>query len=203
MGFVDENKALLRRMYGEIQEPRPATTVRVVKTLREEPRFRRDVEEGTLEDLMEREEREDIQDAHEAGSGRSIRQTDFPSTSSKDGGSAKTDICLSKVEILTPFWASNSNGKVRAILNNQQFQQTIHQELCGKASTPRCSRDCACEQKYKWHRLLAYDPKNDCSGIFMDWFLFPSCCVCRYVLSARLLWGQDITLSYFSRCSKN
>ena len=35
-------------------------------------------------------------------------------------------------------------------------------------------------QKYKWHRLLAYDPNNDCAGIFMDWFLYPSCCVCRF-----------------------
>ena len=36
-------------------------------------------------------------------------------------------------------------------------------------------------QKYKWHRLLAYDPNNDCAGIFMDWFLYPSCCVCRHI----------------------
>ena len=45
--------------------------------------------------------------------------------------------------------------------------------------TRRCQGDCGCEQKYKWHRLLAYNPDNDCAGIFMDWFLFPSCCVCR------------------------
>jgi len=45
--------------------------------------------------------------------------------------------------------------------------------------TKRCLGECGCEQKYKWHRLLAYDPDNDCKGIFMDWFLFPSCCVCR------------------------
>ena len=32
---------------------------------------------------------------------------------------------------------------------------------------------------YYLYRLLAYDPNNDCSGIFMDWFLFPSCCSCR------------------------
>lgn len=24
--------------------------------------------------------------------------------------------------------------------------------------TNRCGGDCGCEQKYKWHRLLAYDP---------------------------------------------
>lgn len=47
--------------------------------------------------------------------------------------------------------------------------------------TNRCAGDCGCEQKYKWHRLLAYDPDQDCAGIFMDWFLFPSCCVCRCV----------------------
>lgn len=50
---------------------------------------------------------------------------------------------------------------------------------CRKTQTNRCTGDCGCEQKYKWHRLLAYDPDNDCKGIFMDWFLFPSCCVCR------------------------
>ena len=47
------------------------------------------MEEGTLEELIEKEEQEDIQDAHEAGSGRSRRQTDVPSTSSKNGGSTK------------------------------------------------------------------------------------------------------------------
>ncbi|KAF8796307.1 Protein spaetzle 3 like protein [Argiope bruennichi] len=45
--------------------------------------------------------------------------------------------------------------------------------------TKKCASDCSCEQKYKWHRLLAYDPDDDCKGIFMDWFLFPSCCICR------------------------
>ena len=116
---------------------------------------------------------------------------------------SRADVCESKVEVTTPFWASNSNGKVRAIVNNDQFEQAIHQEICTyvlyintytttnrllivrKPSTLRCNRDCSCEQKYKWHRLLSYDPNNDCSGIFMDWFLFPSCCTCRcslYVL---------------------
>ena len=39
-------------------------------------------------------------------------------------------MCDSKVEIVQPYWASNSNGKIRAILNNDQFEQAIHQELC-------------------------------------------------------------------------
>ena len=51
--------------------------------------------------------------------------------------------------------------------------------LCSQQATARCRRDCSCEQKYKWHRLLAYDPNNDCAGVFMDWFLFPACCSCR------------------------
>lgn len=29
------------------------------------------------------------------------------------------------------------------------------------------------------YRLLAYDPNNECRGIFSDWFRFPSCCVCK------------------------
>ena len=42
----------------------------------------------------------------------------------------REDVCGTTVEIVTPYWASNSNGKIRAILNNDQFEQAIHQELC-------------------------------------------------------------------------
>ena len=42
----------------------------------------------------------------------------------------RTDVCESKLEVSTPFWASNSNGKVRAILNNKEFEQAVHQEIC-------------------------------------------------------------------------
>ena len=51
----------------------------------------------------------------------------FPST---DIVIPREDVCQSKVEIVTPYWASNSNGKVRAILNNKEFEQAIHQEIC-------------------------------------------------------------------------
>ena len=41
-------------MYGEPQEPRTVkTSVRVVRTYSQEKRFRRDVLEGTLEELLE------------------------------------------------------------------------------------------------------------------------------------------------------
>ena len=66
------------------------------------------------------------------------------------------------------------------IANTQKKRlQLLHDFHSSTTRTFRCSGDCACEQKYKWHRLLAYDPNNDCSGVFMDWFLFPSCCSCR------------------------
>lgn len=42
-----------------------------------------------------------------------------------------------------------------------------------------CRDGCRCEQQYRLHRLLAYDPRNECRGIFSDWFKFPSCCVCK------------------------
>lgn len=116
-----------------------------------------------------------------SGNGSGSRSNGRPSSSSDSSGEStgRVDACESKIEIVTPYWASNSAGKVRAIVNTQHFEQAIHQEVCSKTQTSRCSGDCGCEQKYKWHRLLSYDPDNDCKGIFMDWFLFPSCCVCR------------------------
>lgn len=44
------------------------------------------------------------------------------------------DACESKVEIVTPYWASNSAGKIRAIVNTQHFEQAIHQEVCSWVS---------------------------------------------------------------------
>lgn len=42
----------------------------------------------------------------------------------------RLDACESKVEIVTPFWASNSAGKIRAVVNTQHFEQAVHQEVC-------------------------------------------------------------------------
>jgi len=180
--FVDDNKALMRRMYGELQQTTTITrtTVRVVRTFNG-ARFRRDVLEGTLDELEfdspEEELEEELNPENNITLTRDKRQADFPGPTNRNKN--KADVCDSTVEIVTPYWASNSNGKVRAVLNNKEFEQAIHQEICSQSETARCNRDCSCEQKYKWHRLLAYDPNNDCAGIFMDWFLFPSCCVCR------------------------
>ena len=92
--------------------------------------------EGTLKEMMYNFEEELSSDKEKrsAGNGtasaRARRQTDFPGTPSANTSSGKEDVCQSKVEIVTPYWASNSNGKVRAILNNKQFEQAIHQEIC-------------------------------------------------------------------------
>lgn len=42
----------------------------------------------------------------------------------------RVDTCESAVEIVTPYWASNSAGKIRAIVNTQHLQQAIQQEVC-------------------------------------------------------------------------
>lgn len=225
--FIDDNKALLRRMYGTLvkaedipEQPKtPASTSLFVRSVRNfgGPRFRRSVHEGYIEDLLIEENQEqpqgeeeeedywtklmrdpqlfqefnrtatpkdlEIFDALKAAeiieNSRPKRQAGFPGATSKPDN--KFDVCESRIEVTTPYWATNSEGKVRAIVNDKTFEQAIHQEICLSSRTLRCAGDCSCEQKYKWHRLLAYDPNNDCSGIFMDWFLFPSCCSCRCI----------------------
>lgn len=47
-----------------------------------------------------------------------------------NSGTGRLDACESKIEIVTPYWASNSAGKIRAIVNTQHFEQAIHQEVC-------------------------------------------------------------------------
>jgi len=232
-GYIDDNKALIRRMYGNlIQEeevpppknPRtpastlPLTPTRTVRNFAGK-RFKRHVLEGFMEDLIIRDDEGEALEAEVdyAGQGafwqdfvaanyeelfksfnitgndqevlkelvssainRPKRQAGFPGATKENENSNLVDVCDSHVEVTTPYWATNSKGKVRAIVNNKQFEQAVHQEICGNSETPRCHRECRCEQKYKWHRLLAYDPNNGkCGGIFMDWFLFPSCCACR------------------------
>ncbi|CAB3233988.1 unnamed protein product [Arctia plantaginis] len=154
--FIDENKALIKRMYGSFTTP-------AGNRVRRAPGV------------------PDMHDATGDSYFRHVRQasnTKLPDPQSVNN-TGRVDACESKTEIMTPYWALNSARKLRAIVNTMHFEQAIHQETCSKKTTSRCSRDCGCEQKYKWHRLLAYDPNDDCAGIFMDWFLFPSCCVCR------------------------
>ncbi|XP_037805555.1 protein spaetzle 3 [Lucilia sericata] len=192
--FIDDNKALMRRMYGDFEMnmsdggPRQQTKKRKRRFIDEPDIFLPPGVFPTFVPDDKVEEHAEEQGESYFGKLRNKRQTNQGNRNAKQAtnapgnGSTSTgrlDACESKIEIVTPYWASNSAGKIRAIVNTQHFEQAIHQEICSKAHTSRCQGECGCEQKYKWHRLLAYDPDNDCKGIFMDWFLFPSCCVCR------------------------
>ncbi|EDW64021.1 protein spaetzle 3 [Drosophila virilis] len=201
--FIDDNKALMRRMYGDfemnmegggsggggqakvrkrrfIDEPDifippgayAATAGEAGDSYFGELRKKRQAAAGGAGNNRNR-------GAAGGGAGAGSRASNVPGNANGSSGTGRLDACESKIEIVTPYWASNSAGKIRAIVNTQHFEQAIHQEVCSNTQTSRCEGECGCEQKYKWHRLLAYDPDNDCKGIFMDWFLFPSCCVCR------------------------
>merc|ERR550532_420275 len=114
--YVDDNKALLRRMSG-IQERKPKTvkkktSVKVIRTFSPDKiifrslsedmaatfsRIRRDVLEGTLEEMF---------DGNLTTSELVKRQASgFPGTSERNTERSKEDICQSKVEVTTPFWA--------------------------------------------------------------------------------------------------
>lgn len=102
---------------------------------------------------------------------------------------------------MAPFWANNTRGELLALLNLYPYEQYVHWEKCTFENRQMYCRDgCRlthtppplpfpttnyeflifrCEQQYRLHRLLAYDPNNECRGIFSDWFRFPSCCVCK------------------------
>ena len=83
--FIDENKALIKRMYGEPQET-AKTSVRVVRTYSQEKRFRRDVLEGTLEELLEKEEGEEEE---QSLTNKTRRQADFPGEANINNSSGK------------------------------------------------------------------------------------------------------------------
>ncbi|XP_011314259.1 uncharacterized protein spz4 [Fopius arisanus] len=88
--------------------------------------------------------------------------------------------CPVKDEVVAPFWANNTKGEILALLNLYPFEQFLHWEKCTHENKQMyCREGCKCEQQYRLYRLLAYDPNNECRGIFSDWFKFPSCCVCR------------------------
>lgn len=81
---------------------------------------------------------------------------------------------------MAPFWANNTRGETLALLNLYPFEQYVHWEKCTNEHKQMFCRDgCRCEQQFSLHRLLAYDPHNECRGIFSDWFKFPSCCICK------------------------
>lgn len=62
------------------------------------------------EEKVEEEDEEWQRSSNATEGGRAKRQADFPGNPEEDN--TKTDVCESKTEIVTPYWASNSNGKV-------------------------------------------------------------------------------------------
>merc|ERR1719266_2108652 len=88
--------------------------------------------------------------------------------------------CPVKEEVFAPYWANNTRDQVLALLNLYPFEQYIHMETCKfEHEEMLCRKGCKCEQQYRLHRLLAFDPSNECRGIFSDWFKFPSYCLCK------------------------
>merc|ERR1712037_1014093 len=102
--------------------------------------------------------------------------------------------------IEAPYWANNTGGKTLALLNLYPFEQYIHIETCqAEMSEGLCRPGCRCEQQYRLHRLLAFDPNNECRGIFSDWFSFPSFCLCKCYGAREVLKGtRDPKKSDFS-----
>jgi len=88
--------------------------------------------------------------------------------------------CPVKMEVVAPYWANNTRNQILALLNLYPFEQYIHTEKCQyEHEEMLCRKGCRCEQQYRLHRLLAFDPNNECRGIFSDWFRFPSYCLCK------------------------
>jgi len=94
--------------------------------------------------------------------------------------------CEVDVSITAPYWATNTRNDSLALLNLYPFEQYIHMEICkAEHDEMLCRPGCRCEQQYRLHRLLAFDPTNECRGIFSDWFRFPSFCICKCYNSVR------------------
>merc|ERR1719454_2768135 len=108
--------------------------------------------------------------------------------------------CDVDTTIEAPYWANNTGGKTLALLNLYPFEQYIHIETCqAEMSEGLCRPGCRCEQQYRLHRLLAFDPNNECRGIFSDWFSFPSFCLCKCYGAREMLKGtRDPKKSDFS-----
>jgi len=93
--------------------------------------------------------------------------------------------CDVNESVQAPYWANNTRNHTLALLNLYPFEQYIHMETCkAEFEEMHCRPGCRCEQQFRLHRLLAFDPNNECRGIFSDWFRFPSFCLCKCYTSA-------------------
>jgi hypothetical protein len=98
--------------------------------------------------------------------------------------------CEVDMTIEAPYWANSTGGQLLALLNLYPFEQYIHIETCqAEMQEGLCRPGCRCEQQYRLHRLLAFDPTNECRGIFSDWFRFPSFCLCKCYGAREMMQG--------------
>lgn len=112
--------------------------------------------------------------------------------------------CDVDMSVEAPFWANNTGGKTLALLNLYPFEQYVNMEIClADKEEGLCRRGCRCEQQFRIHRLLAFDPANECRGIFSDWFRFPSFCICKCYGAKEVLQGRrDPKKSDFTPATK-
>ncbi|CAH0725456.1 unnamed protein product, partial [Brenthis ino] len=129
-------------------------------------------EHDRIKDRVDYKENDKKEEFHQ----KPVQETMRPSIIKLRGANA----CETKEEMAAPFWANSTRGEMLALLNMYPFEQYIHLETCvHKHKQMYCREGCRCEQQFRLHRLLAYDPRNECRGIFADWFKFPACCLCK------------------------
>ncbi|KAK6630412.1 hypothetical protein RUM43_014757 [Polyplax serrata] len=119
--FIDDNKALMKRMYGEFQMSSDHDPVPEQDNERNR-NVKRQAQGVNVNPAKDESSKPDSYFRRH----RSYRQ----SYKKAHNDSGRIDACESKIEIVTPYWASNSAGKIRAIVNTQHFEQAIHQEVC-------------------------------------------------------------------------
>ncbi|XP_066937385.1 protein spaetzle 4-like [Macrobrachium rosenbergii] len=141
----------------------------------------------------------DIEEREDSPLTKSPFDKEFPNRMQNEGAPPEPDrhktpirgfnACPVEEEFVAPYWANNTRGETLALLNLYPFEQYIQWERCKHEYRQMyCREGCRCEQQFRLHKLLAFDPSNECKGIFSDWFRFPSCCVCKcYDLPEELL----------------
>ncbi|KAK3878693.1 hypothetical protein Pcinc_016688 [Petrolisthes cinctipes] len=138
-----------------------------------------------------------VDDLRVEGNVREEAKTEAPTTT-QESFNIKPPVrgmnaCPVKEEFVAPYWANNTRGETLALLNLYPFEQYVQWERCKfEHRQMYCRAGCRCEQQYRLHKLLAFDPTNECRGIFSDWFRFPSCCVCKcYDLPSELFMSSS------------
>lgn len=73
--------------------------------------------------------RQNIQNAPKRNKRATIQHSNSYSSQSKEHHQL-VDACQSKLEVLTPYYATNSKGKLRVVVNSELMQQAIQVETC-------------------------------------------------------------------------